>query len=97
MREGIGVIACNAALGSVSPIYTKGATLYYMGVLQGAARLGWVFGVGRSGTVPALAGRLGEGGAFALCARDWGDRLQCSLRSGPAAPGVCGWVVKKGR
>ena len=27
----------------------------------------------------------GRGRAFALCARGWGVRLQCSLRSGPAA------------
>jgi len=36
------------------------------------------------GTGPALAGKLGEGGAFALRARGRLDRFQCSLRPGPA-------------
>jgi hypothetical protein len=40
---------------------------------------------GLRGNCPALAGRLGEGRAFALCASGWGDRLQCSLRPDPAA------------
>jgi hypothetical protein len=46
---------------------------------------GWLRGIG-----PALAGRLGGGSAFALCARDLGDRLQCSLRPDPAPLGVFG-------
>ena len=44
---------------------------------------------GLRGTVPTLAGRLGGEGAFALCARGGGDRLQCSLRPNPAA--AVGW------
>ena len=40
------------------------------------------------GTRPALAGKLGEGKAFALRAREVVDRFLCSLRSGPAAAGV---------
>jgi hypothetical protein len=40
---------------------------------------------GLRGTVPALAGRLGEGWAFALCAREGFDHLQCLLRPGSAA------------
>jgi hypothetical protein len=40
---------------------------------------------GLRGTGPPLAGRLGEGGAFALCARDGLDRLQCLLRNDSAA------------
>jgi hypothetical protein len=40
------------------------------------------------GTGPALAGKLGQGDAIALRARDWGDRFQGSLRPDPAAAGV---------
>jgi hypothetical protein len=36
----------------------------------------------------------GEDGAFALCARDFGDRLQCLLRTDPAPLGV--WGVLRG-
>ena len=45
----------------------------------------FVFGVGLRGIGPALAGKLGEGRAFALTR--WGrfDRFQCSLRPDPAA------------
>ena len=32
----------------------------------------------------------GEEGVFALCARGFGDRLQCSLRTDPATLGVFG-------
>ena len=44
---------------------------------------------GLPGNGPALAGRLGGGGDFALRARGGGDRLQCSLRPDPAA--AVGW------
>jgi hypothetical protein len=52
-----------------------------------ARRIWWLRGIG-----PALAGRLGGGGAFALCAREFVVRLQCSFRPGPAAAG-CGCDV----
>ena len=42
----------------------------------------WWWGV--RGTVPARAGKLGRGSAFALCARGGLDRFQCLLRPGPA-------------
>ena len=64
----------NAASGSVPHIYTKGDIPYYL-----------VLPAGLRGSGPALAGRLGVGGAFALCARGSGDRLQCSLRPDSAA------------
>ena len=54
---------------------------------QAAVRGLGEFSVGLRGTVPALAGRLGGGVAFALCARGWGVRLQRSLRHDPAAAG----------
>ena len=37
------------------------------------------------GTGPALAGRLWERSRFRATREGWGDRLQCSLRPGPAA------------
>ena len=40
---------------------------------------------GLRGIGPALAGKRGGGGAFALCARDGFVRLQGSLRADPAA------------
>jgi hypothetical protein len=43
---------------------------------------------GLRGIRPALAGKLEEGTAFALRARDGVDRFQCLLRSGPAAARV---------
>ena len=43
---------------------------------------------GLRGTGPALAGKLGQGTAFALRAREGVDRFQCSLRSDPATAGV---------
>jgi hypothetical protein len=43
--------------------------------------------VGLRGIGPALAGKLAGVWAFALRARDEGDRFQCSLRPDPAAAG----------
>ncbi len=45
------------------------------------------FRVRLRGTRPALAGKLGEGDAFALRARGEGDRFQSSLRPDPAIAG----------
>jgi hypothetical protein len=45
--------------------------------------------VGLRGIGPALAGKLAGVWAFALRARDEGDRFQCSLRPDPAAAGAC--------
>ena len=47
------------------------------------------------GNGPALAGRLWGGGAIALCARGWGDRLQGSLRPDSAAAWVGVWLGQK--
>ena len=47
------------------------------------------------GNGPALAGRRWGGGAIALCARGWGDRLQCSLRPDSAAAWVGVWLGQK--
>ena len=47
--------------------------------------------VGRSaGSVLRALRKLGGGGAFALCARGFGDRFQGSLRTDPAPLGVWG-------
>ena len=50
---------------------------------------GWRWGLvprqGSAGTVLRSQEGSGKDGAFALCARDFGDRLQCSLRPDPAA------------
>ena len=62
-------------LGSVPPIYTKGDTLYSVVVVARAPR----------DRASARRETRGEDGAFARCARDWGDRHQCSLRTVPAA------------
>ncbi len=45
--------------------------------------------VGLRGIGPVLAGKLAGAWAFALRARDEGDRFQCSLRPDPAAAGAC--------
>ena len=66
--------------------------------MNGDLYKGWwpVCAWGLRGTVPALAGNVGTGGAFALCAR--GIRVWtflCSLRTKPALPvsrGVAGSV-----
>ncbi len=50
--------------------------------------------VGSAGPVLRSQEGSGEVGAFALCARDWGDRLQCLLRTDPAPPGVFGWAPR---
>jgi hypothetical protein len=45
--------------------------------------------MGRSaGTVLRAQEGSGEDEAFALCARGFGDRLQCSLRTDPAPLGI---------
>ena len=54
------------------------------------------FRVRLRGTGPALAGKLEQGDAFALRARGWGDRFQCSLRPDPAAAGRSGNGAGKG-
>jgi hypothetical protein len=59
------------------------------GVVLQVWRRGRAAGGGSAGSGAPLAGKLGVGGAFALCARDEGDRFQCSLRPGPAAAGGC--------
>jgi hypothetical protein len=48
------------------------------------------------GTGPALAGKLGQGDAFALRARGLGDRFQSSLRPDPAAVSGSGNGVREG-
>jgi hypothetical protein len=53
------------------------------------AYLGELRGIG-----PVLAGNVGTGWAFALCARDFGDRLQCLLRTGPAPLAYLGWAPR---
>ncbi|MEY4326573.1 MAG: hypothetical protein RIS24_2744 [Verrucomicrobiota bacterium] len=45
--------------------------------------------VGLCGIGPVLAGKLAGAWAFALRARDEGDRFLCSLRPDPAAAGAC--------
>jgi len=54
------------------------------------SRSAWRLWVGSAGLVLCSQEGSGEDGAFALCARDLGDRLRCSLRTAPAPLGVLG-------
>ena len=80
--------ALRLVAGSVPPIYTKGATLNCFYSLEtgstGRGFLGAWAGGGSAGPVLRSQGGSGEEVAFALRARGLGDRLQCSLRPGPA-------------
>jgi hypothetical protein len=77
VREGVsGCGRSNARSGPV-PLPLRGSVV---GLALGVSR-GWEF----RRIVPALAGKLGGGGAFALCAMGRLDRFLCLLRPGPAA------------
>ncbi len=55
------------------------------GALPGERWLVGFWGLAPRDRACARRKALGRGVAFALCARGWGVRLQCSLRHGPAA------------